>query len=129
MDRRKNGYSIITQSPRRNPGYFFLIVLDKSTAFSYFPAMGFHATKIALYKKQLATKQAQIAKLNAALEKMIDTGAKSYKFDSGEGSQLTTWRSFDEITDMLQLLEATEDHLINKLHGMGLVSIQLRRRP
>jgi hypothetical protein len=59
---------------------------------------------------------------------MSASGVQSYAFDSGEGSQRTTRRSLKDIQDSLDRLYARENHLINALYNMGIVSIKLRRK-
>jgi len=59
---------------------------------------------------------------------MSTTGAQSYSFNSGEGEQRTTRRSLSEISEEIQQLEASEDHYLNKLYGVGIVSLRVRRR-
>lgn len=79
--------------------------------------------------------QAQLARVQAALTALYDTQlelssstAKSYMFESGEGSQRTTRRDLKEIQDNIDRLEAKERSLINDLFNMGLVNIRLRRK-
>jgi Cdc6-like AAA superfamily ATPase len=79
-------------------------------------------------QNQLTNVQAQIDNLNIILTDMALTGAQSYMFDSGEGSQRTTRRSLKEMEETLERLYARESHLINELNRMGVVSIRLRRK-
>lgn len=90
--------------------------------------MGYITNRKARLQRQLARVQAQIAALDDVLLEMSASGALSYMFDSGEGSQRTTRRSLKEIQDSVDRLYATESHLINELYNMGLVSVKLRRK-
>ena len=91
--------------------------------------MGYVTQRKARIQTQLATVQAQIDALNDAITEMAATGVKSYAFDSGEGSQKTTYRSYSEIMSMISELEAKESHLINELYRMGNVAVRFRRYP
>jgi hypothetical protein len=90
--------------------------------------MGYISNRKARLENQLTAIQTQIDNLNTVMTEMATTGAQSYMFESGEGSQRTTRRSLKEILDSLDRLYATESHLINAIYRMGIVSIKLRRR-
>jgi hypothetical protein len=90
--------------------------------------MGYISTKRTLTLRRLQKVQSQLNNLYNTLDEMAATGAQSYTFDSGEGSQKTVRRSLKQIHDLIRQLEATEDHLINKLYDMGLVNVRLRRK-
>jgi conjugal transfer/entry exclusion protein len=79
--------------------------------------------------------QSRLSRIQATLSKLYDlsseqslTAVESYGFDSGEGSQRTTRRKLAEINDQIERLEAEQDHYINELNNMGIMSIQLRRK-
>ena len=91
--------------------------------------MGYIDARRQRLARRLAAVQAQIEKLETVMLKMAATGVSSYEFDSGEGKQRTTRRSLDEIKKTLDGLYATEDHYVNELSCMGIVSLRLRRRP
>lgn len=91
--------------------------------------MGYIDARRQRLARRLAAVQAQIEKLETAMLEMAATGVSSYEFDSGEGKQRTTRRSLDEIKKTLDGLYATEDHYVNELSCMGIVSLRLRRRP
>ena len=91
--------------------------------------MGYIDARRQRLARRLAAVQAQIKQLETVMLKMAATGASSYEFDSGEGKQRTTRRSLDEIKKTLDGLYAAEDHYINELSCMGIVSLRLRRRP
>lgn len=92
-------------------------------------AMGYIDARRQRLARRLAAVQAQIEKLETAMLEMAATGVSSYEFDSGEGKQRTTRRGLDEIKKTLDGLYATEDHYVNELSCMGIVSLRLRRRP
>ncbi len=52
---------------------------------------------------ELATLIAEEAALAAAYTKVLSSGMKSYKFDSGEGSQSATYMSIKDIKEALDL--------------------------
>lgn len=91
--------------------------------------MGYITARKARLQAQLTSVQTQIENLTDIMTEMSATGAQSYAFDSGEGSQRTTRRTLKDIMDSLDRLRATESHLINELYNMGIVSVKLRRRP
>jgi hypothetical protein len=72
--------------------------------------------------------RARIAALDDLYIEAATNNVESYAFDSGEGSQRTTRRSIEKIRAEIEALEATEDHIINELYGMGIVSVKLRRK-
>ena len=90
--------------------------------------MGYVNSRKIRLRTKLTQVQTVLDSLYNAMLEMSATGAKSYKFDSGEGSQSTTRRDLSEIQDMIERYEATERHLINELYGVGLVNIQVRRK-
>lgn len=90
--------------------------------------MGYITNRKARIQNRLTTIQTQIDTLESVLTEMATSGAQSYAFDSGEGSQRTTRRSLEEIQNSLDRLYATENHLINELYNMGIVSIKVRRK-
>lgn len=90
--------------------------------------MGYISIRKQRLQSQLTTIQTQIDNLNTVLTEMSVTGAQSYAFDSGDGSQRTTRRSLKEIMDMLDRLQAQENHIFNELYNMGIVSVRLRRK-
>lgn len=78
---------------------------------------------------QLNKKLAQLENLNAAYDDMIESGSiKSYRFDSGEGSQRVEYRSLDDVQKSISHLEAQIERLRTKLRGGGLSNLNLRRK-
>ena len=90
--------------------------------------MGYISNRKTRLQNQLILIQTQITNLSSVLTEMSLTGAQSYQFDSGEGSQRTTRRSLEEIQNSLDRLYATESHIINELNNMGVISIRVRRK-
>lgn len=90
--------------------------------------MGYVTARKARLQAQLTQVQSSLTNLYSVMLEMATTGASSYAFDSGEGSQRTTRRSLNEIQDMIDRLEAKERHLINELYGMGIINVRLRRK-
>ena len=95
---------------------------------NYIIRMGYMSTRKTRLQSQLSSVQAQIAALNTAITESSTSGVQSYEFDSGEGRQRTTRRSLSDMQDALSRLYASEEHLINELYNMGIVSIKLRRK-
>ncbi len=90
--------------------------------------MSYITARIARLKAQLARVQTALAALYETYTDLAARGVESYLFDSGEGSQRSTRRKLSEIHNQIAQLEATEEHLLNELSGVGLVSTQLRRK-
>jgi len=51
----------------------------------------------------------------------------NYKFDSGEGSQSTVFRSVSEVSRTIRQLESQIDRLNRELLGHTIVNVNLRR--
>lgn len=90
--------------------------------------MGYVIDRKARLRAQLAKVQAALDALYNSFMELAGTTVESYTFDSGEGIQKTKRRDLTTILDNISRLEATENHLINEIAGMGLVSIRLRRK-
>lgn len=90
--------------------------------------MGFVDGRKSRLIRQLRAVQAQLGALYESMTSAASSDISSYGFDSGEGSQRTTRRSYQEILDAIARLERTEEHLINELYGCGLLHIKLRRK-
>ena len=90
--------------------------------------MGYIETRKIRLQAQLVKVQAALISLYDQLTEQSASSVQSYQFDSGDGSQRTTRRKLDEIQKQIEILEATEEHLMNELYNMGLTSIQLRRK-
>ena len=85
------------------------------------------STRRAELQAQLTSELARLATLEAAYEQSLEGGVKSYRFDSGEGSQRTDRQSPKEISDLIDTTQARIDLLRRKLRGQGIVNINLRR--
>lgn len=79
-------------------------------------------------KARLAKKKAQLEKLEATYDELIQDGTESYKFDSGEGSQQAKKRKLSEIKDQIDELEAEIDNIYRRLSKTGLTNVTLRRK-
>lgn len=90
--------------------------------------MGYISIKKALIQSQLAKVQAALAALYDIQLEASSSNIQSYAFDSGEGSQRTTRKDLSKLLDDISRLEATQDHLLNALYNMGIISIRLRRK-
>ena len=51
----------------------------------------------------------------------------NYKFDSGEGSQSTVFRSVSEVSRTIRQIESQIDRLNRELLGHSIVNVNLRR--
>lgn len=79
-------------------------------------------------KAQLARIDTALSSLYTQLGEQAVTAVQSYQFDSGDGSQRTTRRKYDEIQNQIERLEAEYDHYLNELYNMGIITTQLRRK-
>lgn len=75
----------------------------------------------------LAKKEAQLLKAEEAYDDAL-TSIKEYRFDSGEGSQRTEYRSVNELKTTIDALETEIEAIHRRLNGTGLVNINLRRK-
>lgn len=89
--------------------------------------MGYVTDRKARLQTRLTRVQAALENLYSTFDSLSGSTVKSYEFDSGEGRQKTTRQDISKIQDQIRELEATEDHIVNELNCMGLVSIRLRR--
>lgn len=71
-------------------------------------------------------KQTIVDNLYTAMENF--DGVEQYKFSSGEAMQQTKYRSLKDIQDQITTLEAQIERLKRKLHGTGLMNVNLRRK-
>lgn len=72
--------------------------------------------------------EAQLVIANDTLDSGLSTDIREYRFDSGEGSQRVEYKTFDEMTKIVDWLESRIDYLRRKLNGTGLLSMNLRRK-
>jgi CHASE3 domain sensor protein len=90
--------------------------------------MGYITIRKTSLQTRLARVQSILASYYALQAEAAVQGISSYKFDSGEGSQSATRKSTAEIALAIERYEAEEDHYINELYNMGIISMQLRRK-
>lgn len=90
--------------------------------------MGYIDSRVKRLKAQLVKVQGALSLLYDQLTEQSASSVQSYQFDSGDGSQRTTRRKLSEIQDQIERLEATEEHLINEIYGMGVITSTLRRK-
>ena len=74
---------------------------------------------------RITKKETYLASLYS-LQENFDS-VESYRFDSGEGSQQTKFRSLSEVTREIQKLETQIDRLYRELQGHNIVNVNLRR--
>ena len=77
---------------------------------------------------ELATYQARLVKLEAALDSGLDSGLQSYRFDSGEGSQQVKIMSVSELMEAINFTQSRINRINGELRGTGIISTALRRR-
>lgn len=81
------------------------------------------------YQNQLARVQAQIAKLETAIDSALENSeVEEYSFNSGEGQQRTKRRDIKSLLQSLERLESSEARILRKLAGRGIVNVNLRRK-
>lgn len=86
------------------------------------------ASEKARLMAELTDKQTQLAELKVAYSASLTGGIKSYKFDSGEGSQSVTYTSPKDLKDLIDETESEINALYRRLGGKSLVNIELRRQ-
>ena len=86
-------------------------------------------------RTSLLARKSTIEALITAAEAMLakasetDTGhVQSFRFDSGEGSQQTRYRSYEEMLKYLDGLYSRLDSITRRLNGTGIVAMNLRRK-
>ncbi|MCK5504572.1 MAG: hypothetical protein KAJ10_05390 [Thermodesulfovibrionia bacterium] len=85
-------------------------------------------TKKARVEARISAKEAQLAKLDTAYE-AASTEIEEYRFDSGDGSQRSKYRSLEKIGKEIERLEREIERLYQTLNGTGIVNLNLRRNP
>lgn len=79
------------------------------------------------WMKRLAFYQAELEKLDEAMMN-ASTEVEEYKLNTGEGMQQTKYRDLEQIQKQISKVEYMIDWILNKLHGWGLVNLNLRRK-
>lgn len=90
---------------------------------------GLTAAKRTEIEAELTALQVELAALTAAYASILASGMKSYKFDSGEGSQSVTYMS---ITDIKEAMDLTRSQIASKkrvLTGGNMRRLTLNRKP
>ena len=90
---------------------------------------GLTAAKRTEIETKLAKKEALLLKYEAALENGLDSGMKSYKFDSGEGSQSAVYIDSEKLQKNIDLLESQINTLKRILTGGHLRRFTMNRKP
>lgn len=85
------------------------------------------ASKVTILKARLAQKVSSLSKAYIAMDESL-VKFKSYKFDSGEGSQSAIYRDVEDLQKTIDILERQIDSIMIQLNGTGIVNIVLRRR-
>lgn len=89
---------------------------------------------MAITAARKARYQARITQLEKNLESLYSIqdnfdSVESYKFDSGEGSQQTKFRSISDVMKAISRTEASIDRYYRLLNGTAIVNMNLRRSP
>ena len=77
---------------------------------------------------EIASYEEQLALLNQGIKATLGTGIKSYKIDSGEGSQQVTYMTPKEMLDQKRLIMNQITVLNQKLNCTRTTSVKMRRR-
>lgn len=77
---------------------------------------------------ELASYEARLTKLETAFNVATDAGLSSYKFDSGEGSQMAKFMSLNDMMDAINFTQSRINRLKGELRGTGVYNMNLRRR-
>ena len=72
--------------------------------------------------------QAQLEIVNNTLDGALEGDVLEYRFDSGEGSQRTEYRTFSDLTKTVDWIESRINYYTNRLNGAGLSNLNLRRK-
>jgi len=90
--------------------------------------MSYVTARKARLNDQLVKVQAALAALYDNVTEQASQSVESYQFESGEGMQKAKRRDLTKLLREIEILQATESHLINELARMGIMSIRLRRK-
>lgn len=85
------------------------------------------SAKVAALKARLTTKETQLVAANLLLETLLGDPNQSYRFDSGEGSQMASSKKISEAQNAISILESEINRILNKLSGRGLTNMTMRR--
>lgn len=85
--------------------------------------------KRAELEAELAVLETRLALYVAAEANALASGMKSYKFDSGEGSQSATYMDVDKLSEKIDLIKSQIASKERVLTGGGFRRITLNRKP
>lgn len=87
------------------------------------------STRVAEIKAEIVIIDAQIDAANTALlDSITNSKIQEYRFDSGDGSQRTMYRSPKEINSLINELQSSRNRLQRKINGTSNVNMNLRRK-
>jgi hypothetical protein len=78
---------------------------------------------------RLTAVQARIAAAETAMLEATASGVSSFELDTGEADQKVVFKSVQKMQKYIDSLYATEEWLIRRLTGCGIVSVRVRRKP
>lgn len=87
-----------------------------------------NTSKRAAILARITKLKTQLVIANDTLDSGLSTDIREYRFDSGEGSQRVEYKTFKEMTAIVDWLESRIDYLTRKLNGTGLLNMNLRRK-
>jgi len=87
--------------------------------------MGITSTRKTWIQERITLKKAYLTSLYNLQENFDEV--LNYKFDSGEGSQSTVFRSVSEVSRTIRQIESQIDRLNRELLGHSIVNVNLRR--
>jgi hypothetical protein len=90
--------------------------------------MSICTSRKAQLQARLVKKQAQLDAANDAYDALIANNVEDYKFDSNEGSQRAKRRRLEELTKLISTLESEIEALQNRLCGIGVITMNVRRK-
>ena len=82
----------------------------------------------AALEARLAKKIEQLEAANTAYDELIAINVEDYKLDTNEGSQRARRRKIEDLTNLIETLEKQIEALGNRLCGLGIVNLNLRRK-
>lgn len=85
-------------------------------------------SKRAEIEARITKLESQLVIANETLDSAVGNEILEYRFDSGEGSQRTEYKSFSEMTKIVDWLESRISYLQRRLNGTGLMNLNLRRK-
>lgn len=87
--------------------------------------MGITSARKIWIQERITLKKAYLTSLYNLQENFDDV--LNYKFDSGEGSQSTVYRSVSEVSRTIRQVESQIDRLNRELLGHSIINVTLRR--